>query len=184
MLHKGERPYGPGLGTRAPATPTDHVPFRWCVCGSPHSWCWACTSSAPTQAKLFRDLPWGSSESTGMSADTPLAGRWAVESAVSGHLSVEWCFQTASTRRARSSHLGCGHVHLWDRLVSSTGQGVPVGLLSSECVPRWSGAAWHRMYREGRLAGTHPLGPDLQWGPGIRAVAAPAGLGVKGPGSW
>uniref|UniRef100_A0A8C0AHP3 thioredoxin-disulfide reductase (NADPH) n=1 Tax=Bos mutus grunniens TaxID=30521 RepID=A0A8C0AHP3_BOSMU len=37
---------------------------------------------------------------------------------------------------------------------------------------------------EGRLAGTHPLGPDLQWGPGIRAVAAPAGLGVKGPGSW
>ena len=95
MLHKGERPCGPGLGTQAPATPadhvpfrwcvcgsplwawpghagpatpTDHVPFRWCVCGSPRSQCWACTSSAPTQAKLFRDLPWGSSESTGMSA--------------------------------------------------------------------------------------------------------------------
>lgn len=42
------------------------MPFRWCVCGSPHSWCWACTSSAPTQAKLLRGLPWGSSESTGI----------------------------------------------------------------------------------------------------------------------
>lgn len=34
----------------------DHVAFRWCACGSPHSWYWACTSLAPTQAKLLKDL--------------------------------------------------------------------------------------------------------------------------------
>lgn len=47
-------------------TAADNVAFRWCACGSPQSWCWACTSWAPMQVKLLKDLLWGSSKSERM----------------------------------------------------------------------------------------------------------------------
>lgn len=63
------RPCSPGVLPPARLA-ADNVAFRWCACGSPHSWCWACTSSAPMRAKLLKDLLWGSSKSRGMSAVT------------------------------------------------------------------------------------------------------------------
>lgn len=65
-----------GLGRVQPWSPAssqaaaNSVAFRWCACGSLRSWCWAYTSWAPTQAKLLKDLLWGSSKSRGMSAVT------------------------------------------------------------------------------------------------------------------
>lgn len=41
------RPWDPAASQAA----ANNVAFRWCASGNPHSWCWACTSSAPTQAK-------------------------------------------------------------------------------------------------------------------------------------
>lgn len=69
---------GPGAGkalnrAQGPASSqvtADHVAFRWCAYGSPRSECWACTSLAPTQVKLLKDLLWGSSKSQRVSAIT------------------------------------------------------------------------------------------------------------------
>lgn len=57
-------------GSTSSQAAADNVAFRWCACGNPRSWCWAYTSSAPTLAKLLKDLLWGSSKSRGMSAVT------------------------------------------------------------------------------------------------------------------
>lgn len=53
-------------GSHLQQTAADNVAFRWCACGSPQSWCWACTSWAPMQVKLLKDLLWGSSKSERM----------------------------------------------------------------------------------------------------------------------
>uniref|UniRef100_A0A8P0P8E8 thioredoxin-disulfide reductase (NADPH) n=1 Tax=Canis lupus familiaris TaxID=9615 RepID=A0A8P0P8E8_CANLF len=60
-------PMQPGVPSPSGLT-IDSVACRWCACGSPRSWSWACTSSVPMQAKSLKDLLWGSSKCKGISA--------------------------------------------------------------------------------------------------------------------